>query len=148
MATSNPFEMMEQVFDRMSRQFDEMSHSWETGEAGELWSLGPHKMAIDVAERDDEYEITVDVPGFDREDIEVRVTDHTLHIDAAREEEELEEDEHYLKQERHRASLHRSVQLPGEIDVEEVEATAKNGILTITVPRAEPLEESKTIEIS
>jgi HSP20 family protein len=143
---SNPFEELEQLFDRMSRQFDDATRMWESdGPFGRL-SAEVESMAIDLVEHDDEFVVAVDLPGFERDDVEIQVTDHTLRIEAEHEESMEEEEGQYLRHERRHESTRRSIRLPDEVDKENVKARMKNGVLTITLPRAE-VEEARTIEI-
>jgi HSP20 family protein len=141
----NPFREIERLFERMSRQFDDASDMFE-GESPLARFAELEEMAIDLAERDDEFVTTVDLPGFERDDVEVKVTDHELRIEAEYEEEGAEEDESYLRRERRHRSASRSVRLPGEVDQGDVSATMKNGVLTVTLPKVEA-EEAHTIEI-
>jgi len=143
---SNPFEEIERFFERMSRQFDEASRMWEADGPFGGWTPETESMAIDLVEHDDEFVVTVDLPGFEREDVTIEVTDHTLRIEAEHEEALDEEEENYLRRERRRESTRRSVRLPDEVDKEGVEARMKNGVLTVTLPRLE-VEEAHTIEI-
>jgi len=137
-ARSNPFDELEQVFERMSRQFDEASRMWESDRPFESWTAQFRSMAVDLVERDDEFVATVDLPGYERDDVEIRVSDHTLHIEAEHGEEHEAMDEHYLHRERRHRSLDRSIRLPEEVDAEQVTARMKHGVLTITLPKAEP----------
>lgn len=142
----NPFEELERLFERMSRQFDEASRMWgPVGDVGRLTS-GTESMAVDLVEQDDEFLAMVDLPGFDREDVDIRVTDHTLRIEAEREEAVDEESDQYLRQERRHESARRSVTLPDEVDTENVTARMKNGVLTVTLPKLEA-KEARRIDI-
>jgi len=143
---SNPFEEVERLFERLSRQFEQASRTWESEESIGLWPSQFESMAVDLVEHDEEFVMTVDLPGFERDDVDIRVTDHTLEIDADHEESTEEKEESYLRRERRHESLHRSVRLPAEIDPEGVEARMENGVLTITLPKLEA-EEAKKIEI-
>jgi HSP20 family protein len=134
----NPFDDVPRLFDRMARQFQEAARSWETGETTD-WTrwTGGAAMAVDLVDRDDEFVVTVDLPGFDRDDVDVRVTDRTLHIDAERESETGTEAEGtYLRRERRRSSEQRTVRLPADVDEDDVTATMTNGVLTVTLPKA------------
>ena len=142
---SNPFEEIEQFFERMSRQFDERSEPW--GDDGPLARLGESEgMAVDLVEHDDEFVVTVDAPGFEKEEVDVRVTDHTLHVEAEHDESVDEGDERYLRRERRHESMRRSIRLPEEVDTESVNARLNNGVLTVTVPKLEATE-ARTIEV-
>lgn len=115
---------------------------------GKLTRTG--RPAVDVSESDEEFTISMDLPGYDRDDITVRMTDHTLHVRAERESEsETEEDESYIRKEREHHSVSRTIQLPETIEEDAAEATHRNGVLTITVPKeSESHEEEHTIPIS
>ncbi|WP_336036972.1 Hsp20/alpha crystallin family protein [Halobacterium yunchengense] len=145
-ARSNPFEELERLFERMSRQFDEPSRMWASDGPLERWRSEFEEMAVDVVEHDDEFVVAVDLPGFEKDDVDIRVTDHTLRIEAEREEEFAEEDAQYLRRERRHESMHRSVQLPDEVDTDGVNARMKNGVLTVTLPKIET-EDARSIEV-
>lgn len=167
---TNPFERFEELFERMATQFEETARAFEGDETGSrLPSMGPRSvgrtmlgtesMAVDLVERDDEYVATIDLPGFSRDDVEVRVTDDALHVEAHHEEtrEMSEMDEMgegtemgeatYLRRERSHRTMERSIRLPEPVDADGTEATFQNGVLTVTVPRAEPLSSAKQIDI-
>jgi len=144
---SNPFEEMERFFERLSRQFDEATESWESGGPFGQWTSEVEPMAVDLVESDEEFVVTVDLPGFERDDVEIQVTNRTLRIEAEREEAtEEEEEERYLRRERRHESMHRSIRLPGDVDTEAVNARMKNGVLTVTLPKAES-EKAHRIDI-
>ncbi|MDR9430843.1 MAG: Hsp20/alpha crystallin family protein [Natronomonas sp.] len=144
---SNPLEELERFFERMSHQFDD-TRMWDPSGSIERWSSEFGTMAVDLIDRDDEFVATVDMPGFDREEIDVRVTDHTLRITAEHEErlDEEKEEGRYIRHERRRESADRSIRLPDDVDPDEVTARMKNGVLTITLPKLEA-EEARGIEI-
>lgn len=141
----NPFEELEALFDRMSRQFEEASRNWPATDAFE-WGSTTDTMPVDLVDHGDAFVATVDLPGFTREDVEITVSDHTLHIDADRESNRDESGERYLRRERHQEHTHRSLSLPAAVDTEAVTAKMKNGVLTITLPKLE-VDEGRHIEI-
>jgi HSP20 family protein len=145
-AQENPFEDLKRMFERMSRQFDDASHLWESGSPIDQWASEYETMAIDLVEHDGEYVATIDLPGFERDDVDIRVTDHTLIVEAERDSSVEEEEERYLRRERHHESMHRSISLPNEVEKDEVKARMKNGVLIVTLPKLE-FEEARTIEI-
>ena len=148
MRRSTPFDEFESLFERMSHQFDEMSRSWETPSA---WRSGAMEsgMAIDVAETADEVVVTADLPGFDREEIDVSVSRDLLTIRTEREAEEEREAAEYLRHERRQTSLRRTVRLPEAVDEESAAATYRNGVLTVTLPKldAEEAREGRQIDV-
>ena len=149
-ARSTPLEELERFFERMSRQFDEAPRMWDPSESLGRWASEFGSMAIDLVDRDEEFVVTVDMPGFDREEIDIRVTDHTLRIEAehreALDEETDEEAGRYIRHERRHESAERSIRLPDDVDTDGVTAKMKNGVLTVTLPKLE-IEEAREIDI-
>jgi HSP20 family protein len=147
-ARGSPFDELERMFERMSRQFGEASQMWGgDGSFGRPTSeTTAMAMAMDLVEHDDEFVVTIDLPGFEREDVELKLTDRTLRVEADREATTEAEGEEYLRRERRHESAHRSIRLPEGVDPEGVTARMKNGVLTVTLPRLEA-ESAQTIEI-
>ncbi|QLG29097.1 Hsp20/alpha crystallin family protein [Halorarum halophilum] len=130
MTRMTPFDDMNRVFDRMSRQFDE---TW--GGIDQMRRLdGP---AVDVAEYDDEIVVVVDLPGLSKEDIDLSVRGDTLSISAERSIEQDEESEEgaWVRRERRAESVRRRIGLPDEVHEDEASATYTNGVLTVTLPK-------------
>lgn len=143
----NPFEQLEQVFDRISRQVSDAAQDWETGSALEL-PLGGASVPVDFVDADDEFVITADLPGFDPNDIDVRVSDNVLSIRGTRTESTEDRDDRYLRKERRSEAVERSIRLPAPVDTDAVAASLDHGVLTVTVPKAEPRTEATPVEIS
>ncbi|WP_089823015.1 Hsp20/alpha crystallin family protein [Halogranum amylolyticum] len=142
MRRSNPFDFsdFESMFERMSRQFDEMNRqlgSWEGG-ADEM---DAHRgAAIDVTEHDDSIVVVADLPGFEKEDIDLKIAGQVLTIVADQEMESTsesgdEERGQFIRRERRSQSVRRSFRLPVEVDEEGANATYHNGVLTVTLPK-------------
>jgi HSP20 family protein len=104
-------------------------------------------MPVDIIEREEEFVITVDVPGFSKKDVNVQVTDHTLRIEAERSLSEDVEEENYIRHERSRRSMSRTIALPEEVDGDSVKAEMEGGVLSITAPKVESAKARK-IKIS
>jgi HSP20 family protein len=136
---TNPFEELERLIERMNRQFGTATRSWADESSID-------SMAIDLLEADDEFVVTADLPGFERDEVTLEVTDHILHISADHEEATEEREADYLHQERRHESVRRSIRLPAEVDTESVNARMQNGVLTITLPRL-AADDARTIEI-
>lgn len=135
-----PLHDVEEMLDRMSRQFEHARMSM----GGEIATA-----AVDVGEWDGEFVVEADMPGFDREDIDVRVTDHTLHIEAEHKaEHETREELDYIKRERVKTDVKRTIQLPEDVDSDRVSATYENGVLSVTLPKMQSTEGSRRVEIS
>lgn len=140
---TNPFTELNRFFERMQSDFEEKARSWS--EESEFVS----SVRVDLEDRDDEFVLTAELPGFEKDDIDVRVTDRTLRLEAEHAEETEEEEEgEYVRRERHRASVARSISLPEAVEADDISATFKNGVLTVRLPKSEPVTQGKQIEIS
>jgi HSP20 family protein len=104
--------------------------------------------AVDIAEKDNAYEVTADVPGFDDNSIEIQVSNGSLWIKGERKSEREERQKDYYLSEREFGSFQRCFRLPDGIDTDKIEATLKKGVLTVTLPKtAEGQKAAKKIEI-
>lgn len=143
----NPFSGLERQFERMQEQIEQAMKLWNIDQFG-MPGSETARMGVDLADHGDEYVLTADVPGFEKEDIDVQLSEKTLHITAEQEQETETDAEFYLKSERTRRSLRRSVRVPDSIDEGAVEATYRNGVLTVTLPKREPTDvDGQTIDI-
>ena len=95
-------------------------------------------MKCDIYEKDGNYHIEMDVPGFDKKDISIEANDGYLTITAEKnsEDEEKNENKNYIRRERVYGKVERSFYL-GDLDQDKIDAEFKNGILNIVVPKKE-----------
>jgi HSP20 family protein len=93
--------------------------------------------AMNVWTNDEGLIITTEVPGVKPQDIDVSVVGDTLTLSGSRKPDEIKEDSRYHRQERGYGDFTRSIQLPFPVNVKKVEATFQNGVLNISMPRAE-----------
>ena len=139
----NPFDEIEQFLGRTPFDVDR------------AWGRDLRTADVDVAEYDDEFVVVADLPGYDREQIDVRATDGRLTITAERAEttrdgaideegadteaatDEIEpaETARYLRRERRHESVTRTVDLPSSVVESEASATYQHGVLTVTLPK-------------
>lgn len=91
----------------------------------------------DMMETDNEYLVEVELPGLTKNDIQINCQDNVLSIEGERRQENREENPGYLRTERSYGAFKRSIILPTSILEDKVKATFKNGILKVTVPKAE-----------
>ena len=106
----------------------------------------PSKMSTDIKESEKEYELTVDMPGFDKSEINLTLENGYLTVSA--EKKEMEEDEKsYIRRERN-YSCRRSYYVGSHVEVEDVSAKYENGTLKVIVPKKQALPPKKNnIEI-
>lgn len=100
--------------------------------------------AMDVTERDNEYVIRMDMPGVNREDIDITLAEGVLTVsgEVKRQHEEKAGDR-LIREERCYGKLSRSVRLGSHIDDKKVSASYKDGVLELTLPKAEEMKPKK-----
>lgn len=111
----------------------------------------PTLMKTDIKEKDDKYIIEMDLPGYEKENLNITLEDGYLQISASVVKEDKDEDEEkYVRQERYYGECSRSFYVGDELTEEDIHAEFKNGILKIDIPKKEEtkkLPTAKTIEI-
>lgn len=112
----------------------------------DLVSRKDDSMKCDVYEKDNKYTIEMDIPGFDKKDVNIEVKNNYLTVTAEKNFEDEEKDKNYIRRERSYGRFERFFDL-GDLDSEKIEAKFKDGMLKITVPKKEELENKKVIEI-
>jgi HSP20 family protein len=142
---SNPFDFrasfreMERLRREMNTMFDQVDRSAQFGTAAGY-------PAMNVWANDNDVIITAELPGIDLDTLEISVHNDTLTLSGERMPDRLEEGEAYHRQERGFGKFNRAFQLPFQIAAGEVEAGYKNGVLQITLPRAES-DKPKKIQV-
>ena len=100
----------------------------------------PRALGVNVREEDEAYILYALVPGLKAEDLNIQVLENIISIEG---EYKAEEDNSFLVNELPRGAFRRSLRLPSEIDSEKVEARIADGILTLTLPKAESARPKK-----
>lgn len=101
---------------------------------------------VDIEEKENEYLVEAEVPGFKKEEIEVKIKNETLIINAKHQESKDIKEKNYIHQERSYNELHRSISLPHALDAG-VKAKLEDGVLHLSVPKERQLENVKKIKI-
>jgi len=91
--------------------------------------------AMDVTERDDAFVAELELPGMKPEDFQVELNDGVLSIRGERKQETEEKGRHFHRTERVYGSFERRIALPSAVDADKIDATYKDGVLTVTVPK-------------
>ena len=108
------------------------------------------KMKCDIYEKDGAYHLEMDVPGFDKKDVQIEIDDNdylTITAEKSSENNEEDDDQNYIRKERNYGKYQRSFYVGG-IDKDNIQANFENGILKISMPKKEEEKSSKkTIEI-
>lgn len=105
---------------------------------------------VDIREKGKHYEITAELPGVDKKDIQVHVHNGVLTIEAELRQEDKEEKEgRVIRQERRYGRFQRSFDLGGEVHEEDIKAQFKDGVLTLEAPKVEETApRQRRIEVS
>src|SRR5262249_23674817 len=98
------------------------------------------QLPLDVVESDNDIVVKASVPGFKPEDINITVTGDTLTIQGETKVEKKEEKQNYLLQERRFGTFKRSFSLPMGVQADKAKADFENGVLTLTLPKAEEVK--------
>lgn len=93
--------------------------------------------AVDLAEEEDKYILTADLPGLTKEDINLSITDDVITLKGNRKTESEEKKKGYHRIERSYGSFQRVFRIPGGVDSGKVEASFKNGVLNVALPKPE-----------
>ncbi|MGD8379583.1 MAG: Hsp20/alpha crystallin family protein [Gammaproteobacteria bacterium] len=93
--------------------------------------------AVDIKEEDEQFVVTADIPGVEAKDIEVTMDNGVLSIKGERKAERKEEKKGYRRMERFAGTFYRRFTLPDSADPEKVNATTKQGVLTVTIGKSE-----------
>lgn len=109
----------------------------------ENWPSLEHVPALDLSETEASVEVKMDVPGFKPEEIEIQVRGNLLTISGKTKEEKEEKGREYHRIERHQGEFSRSVTLPCDVVGAKAKAEYKNGVLTLTMPKTEPVHAQK-----
>ena len=104
---------------------------------------------IDFSETKDNLILKAEIPGLNPEDLDISITDDILTIKGEMKREVVEESENYHRMERRYESFSRNIQLPCRVMIEDVEATYREGIVTIIMPKCKPeISQKVTIKIT
>lgn len=132
------FEDTNQWMQRWDRMFDSFFNralgNWGT-QPGWGNTLSTFTPAINVAESDRDYKVTVELPGMDEQDIELSLHRDHLTIKGEKKQEHEEKGNGFHRVERSYGSFQRMIPLPQEVDAEQVTANFQKGVLTITLPK-------------
>lgn len=138
-----PFRELISLREAMDRLFEEsFVRPWGTwlrpGEAG--------TMAVDMYETDDAVVVKASLPGVKPEDLDISVTGDSLTIRGETKREEEVKEENYIRRERFYGSFCRTLPLPVPVVADDAEAEFENGVLTLTLPKAEEVK-PKSIKV-
>ena len=130
----DPFRDLNTLQDRMNRLFEEANRGGRVEEPTAATAWSP---AVDIFETETSIVVKAEVPGVDRNDIELSLENNVLTLKGDRQFEKEAKDENYHRIERSYGGFTRSFSIPAVVDEAEIKADYKDGVLTIVLPKTE-----------
>jgi len=137
-----PWRKKDDSVNSLQKQMNSMFDSFFRGFDLDV-SRGGFSPALDVNETPEAVIVKAEIPGIPVKDVDISLTGDVLTISGEKKEEKEEKGENYHRVERSFGSFHRSVSLPSYIDSAKVEASARDGILTITIGKKPEMKARK-----
>ncbi|MEW5936772.1 MAG: Hsp20/alpha crystallin family protein [Candidatus Thermoplasmatota archaeon] len=136
---------MDRMVDELRREFGSwvVPHGWH----GDWVESGMRMPPIDVRDRGTELEVVAEMPGVSKDAIEINLTPETLEISAEVKGEEKEDDEGYIRRERHYTSFYRRIPMPDGVIPEKSEAEMSDGILRVRIPKQAPAAKGHKLKV-
>ena len=134
----SPFEEMERIFENFSTRGWLRPFHWDEPLTGESSLPLERKIpSVDVLERDDEITVKAELPGIEKKDLDVSLTNNSVTIKGSTSHEEKKEEANYYRCEISKGSYMRTIALPAEVDEDKARAKFKDGVLELTLPKVE-----------
>jgi HSP20 family protein len=130
----DPFRDLAVLHDRMNRLFDETMTRTRNGDPAEL--TGSWTPSVDVFENGDRFDIVAELPGLGKDDVQIELKENVLTLRGERKFEDEYKDQQVHRMERSYGAFVRSFSLPTQVEATKVEAKFKDGVLTVSVPKA------------
>jgi HSP20 family protein len=121
--------------DEMNRMFNQFFQGGTGEEAG--WGVRTWAPPVDIYETDDALILKAELPGVSKDDVSIEIHQNTLILRGQRKHEAEVKEEHYHRVERAYGTFQRSFMLPTLVDQEHVQATYKDGVLELRLPKSE-----------
>lgn len=134
-----PFDEMERMLDLMFEGFQPRRWAWPFARA-ELSAFNGRIPHVDVIDRENEVLVKAELPGVEKKDLDVSMSDNSVTIKAStyQEQKQKKEDGNYCRSEIAQGDFMRTVALPAEVDEAQCKATFNNGVLELVMPKREP----------
>jgi HSP20 family protein len=124
------------IWQEMDQLQREMNRLFDATSTGRVFN-SPSYPAINIWTNEEGQLISAEMPGIKPDDLNIDVTGDAISISGERKQDEIAKDARYHRRERSFGSFSRTIQLPFMVDTDKVEASFKNGVLLINLPRAE-----------
>ncbi len=130
-----PMGNLSSLQDQMNRMFSDFFRGGSGEEAG--WGLSTWSPPVDIYETEDALILTAELPGVSKDDVSIEVHNNTLTLRGQRKHEAEVKEEQYHRVERAYGTFQRAFVLPTMVDQEHVQATYKDGVLELRLPKSE-----------
>lgn len=145
----HPFESLRRQVDRLFDEFPMRKGVMDLQPFDRFISSWPASPPVDFVEKDADYAISVELPGLDEKQVDVKLANGVLTIKGEKKEEREEKDEGYHFSERRYGSFKRSFRVPDDVDADKIAAAFEKGVLKISLPKtAEARKAEKKIAIA
>jgi len=130
---------LDRFHDEIDELFKDMLSGWDFPLSGRTrWP------SVDIEEKEGEFIVNAEIPGCKASDIDISIHGNTLTISGEKKQEKEEKRENYYHVERSYGSFRRDLNLPSDIDADNIEAKCKDGVLSIVLPKT---EKTKAIKV-
>lgn len=144
----DPFKEFRSMRQQMDQMFnDSFGRFQQSADFQSMWDGTTFAPSMDVEEKDEVYVVRMDIPGADKSNISVNINDRQLVVSGKVDETIEEQGKNQLRKERRSGEFKRSLTLPGPVKSDEMEAKYEDGVLTVTLPKAEEQRGARSINI-
>jgi len=136
-----PHETFRREMESLHREVDRLFQDfWRGSGRGSLlpesWGLADVTPRIDETEDEKAYHVKVELPGMDKDDVEITLSEGVLTIRGEKKQAEEEKGKDFYRQERSFGAFRRSVAVPGAVEEGKIQASFKNGVLSVALPKS------------
>lgn len=107
----------------------------------------PMSITCDLADRGDRFVLTADLPGMEKDEVDINVLNNEIEISAEHKESKQEKEKGFIRKERSHVRYYRSLTLPDGVVSSKITAKMNNGILTVELPKQTPTKVEEPVQI-
>ena len=141
----DPFSSLTRAHSEIDRLFEDFFGGRTS--VARMPEMGMRAPAVDISETNGSVVVKAELPGVQKDDLDIEVTEDMLSIKAETKEEKEEKDAHYLRRERSWGMFQRIIPLPVEVKAKEAKASFKDGLLEVTIPKVEAEKKEEKVKI-
>lgn len=132
----NSWPELDRVFDNFKRDFERSVTSFPSFHLPSMPKMS--HASCDIIDDGDKFRVKVDVPGVKKDEIKLNITENSIEISAEHKEAEEEKKKNFVRKERRQISYYRILSMPERVDSNKALAKLNDGVLNITLPKANP----------